>query len=135
MRRDPIPAGLQAIIDKALQKKPEDRYQKISAMRDDLNAIMQQISGGVGMPGETIVPTHAEGGVFRRAISWITGKSISEARPEEAVFQIRLHSFPNSASPPLLPAPKKRALLSYLSKILARTQILISTSLHLPMPL
>ncbi|MBX3244884.1 MAG: protein kinase [Acidobacteria bacterium] len=79
MRRDPLPPGLQAILDKALSKKPEDRYQKISSMRDDLNGIMMQATGGVAMHGENVIPTHAEGGVFRRAISWITGKSISES--------------------------------------------------------
>src|SRR6186713_293433 len=38
MRRDPLPPGLQMIIDKALQKEPKNRYQKISQMRDDLRA-------------------------------------------------------------------------------------------------
>ncbi len=79
MRRDPLPPGLQAILDKALAKKPEDRYQKISSMRDDLNGIMMQLTGGVAMHGDNVIPTHADGGVFRRAMSWITGKSVSES--------------------------------------------------------
>lgn len=79
MRRDPLPPGLQAIIDKALAKKPEDRYQKISSMRDDLNGIMTQLTGGVAMHGDNVIPAHADGGVFRRAMSWITGRSVSES--------------------------------------------------------
>lgn len=79
MRRDEAPPQLQVIIDKALAKDPKDRYQKISQMRDDLRAVLQEVSGNQLMPGDTIVPSHAGGSVIKRALNWFTGKSIPEA--------------------------------------------------------
>lgn len=78
MRRDPLPPGLQPIIDKALQKEPKNRYQKISQMRDDLRAVLQQIAGAPLMAGDTFAPSHLDGGVFKRALNWFTGKSTPE---------------------------------------------------------
>lgn len=75
LRRDPIPPGLQAIVDKALQKEPKNRYQKISQMRDDLRQVYQQVAGAGLIPGEAFAPKHLDSGVFRRALSWITGKT------------------------------------------------------------
>ncbi|MBK9164977.1 MAG: protein kinase [Acidobacteria bacterium] len=75
LRRDPIPPGVQEIVDKALQKEPKNRYQKISQMRDDLRQVYQQVAGAGMMPGETFAPKHLDSGVFRRALSWITGKT------------------------------------------------------------
>lgn len=78
LRRDPIPPALQAIVDKALQKEPKNRYQKISQMRDDLRQVYQQVAGAGMIPGETFAPKHMDSGVFRRALSWITGKTGGE---------------------------------------------------------
>jgi serine/threonine-protein kinase len=78
MRRDPLPAGLQGILDKALQKEPRNRYQKISQMRDDLRAVLQEIAGAQLMAGDTYAPGHLDGGVFKRALNWFTGKSTPE---------------------------------------------------------
>ncbi len=79
MRRDPLPAGLQAIVDKALQKEPKNRYQKISQMRDDLRNVLQEIAGAQLMSGDTYRPSHLDGSVFTRAINWFTGKSTPES--------------------------------------------------------
>lgn len=78
LRRDPIPPALQAIVDKALRKEPKNRYQKISQMRDDLRQVYQQVAGAGMIPGETFAPKHLDSGVFRRALSWITGKTGGE---------------------------------------------------------
>ena len=78
MRQDPLPPGLQMIIDKALQKEPKNRYQKISVMRDDLRAVLQEIAGASLMPGDTYRPGHLDSGVFKRAMNWFTGKSVPE---------------------------------------------------------
>ena len=78
MRRDPLPPGLQAIVDKALQKEPRNRYQKISQMRDDLRGVLQQIAGAPLMAGDTFKPSYMDGGVFKRAMNWFTGKSTPE---------------------------------------------------------
>ncbi|MDQ3129932.1 MAG: protein kinase [Acidobacteriota bacterium] len=78
MRPEPLPPQLQQIIDKALAKEPKDRYQKISAMRDDLRAVLQEISGMPILQGDMYAPRHAETNVMKRAWSWITGKTGSE---------------------------------------------------------
>jgi serine/threonine-protein kinase len=78
MRKDPLPPQLQQIIDKALQKNPKDRYQKIAQMRDDMRAVLQQVAGGAMQP-DTFSPKHAEGGKMKRVLNWFTGRSIPEA--------------------------------------------------------
>jgi serine/threonine-protein kinase len=80
MRVDALPPGLQAIIEKALQKEPKNRYQKISQMRDDLRGVLHQIAGAPLMSGDTFVPSHADGsGVFNRVRNWFTGKTSPES--------------------------------------------------------
>jgi serine/threonine-protein kinase len=78
MRPEPTPVKLQEIIDKALAKQPKDRYQKIAAMRDDLRAVLQEISTMPVLQGDTFAPRHIDNNVVKRAWNWITGKSISE---------------------------------------------------------
>jgi eukaryotic-like serine/threonine-protein kinase len=77
-RREALPSGLQPIVDKALQKEPKNRYQKISQMRDDLRNVLQEVAGAQLMAGDTYTPNHLDGGVFKRAINWFTGKSTPE---------------------------------------------------------
>lgn len=77
MRKDPLPPQLQQIIDRALAKDPDERYQKIAQMRDDIRAVLQQLTGGVPQ-SETFSPKHAEGGTMKRVLNWITGRSTPE---------------------------------------------------------
>ncbi|HQZ98405.1 MAG TPA: protein kinase [Pyrinomonadaceae bacterium] len=79
LRKEPIPPQIQQIVDKALQKDPKDRYQKIATMRDDLRTVLQQIAGAQIMPGDTYAPGHADGSAVKRMLNWFTGKSIPEA--------------------------------------------------------
>jgi len=82
MRRDPLPPQLQKIVDKALAKDPKDRYQKISQMRDELRAVLQQVAGAPLMTGDTFTPEYADGSPVKRAWNWIksrTGGSDSSA--------------------------------------------------------
>lgn len=82
MRKEALPPQLQQTIDKALQKAPKDRYQKIATMRDELRAVLQQVSGGSQlMPGDTYAPGHADGGggAVKKVLNWFTGKSTPEA--------------------------------------------------------
>ncbi|MDQ3805597.1 MAG: serine/threonine protein kinase, partial [Acidobacteriota bacterium] len=68
VRDDNPPPGLQQILDRALAKRPEERYQRMSEMRDDLRAVMREAaaaSGGDaqagGPPGDVVpiaVPRH-----------------------------------------------------------------------------
>ena len=76
MRTDPIPSGLQAVVDKALAKDPKDRYQKIAQMRDDLRSILQDISGVPVLQSDTFKPGHLEDkNPVKRAWDWLTGKT------------------------------------------------------------
>lgn len=79
MRSEPFPPKLQEIVDKALAKEPKNRYQNIGLMRDDLRGVLQDITGGGFLQGDTFAPGHADsGGVLKRALGWITGKTGSE---------------------------------------------------------
>ncbi|HUR97612.1 MAG TPA: tetratricopeptide repeat protein [Pyrinomonadaceae bacterium] len=97
-RRQPLPPSLQPIVDKALQKEPKNRYQKISQMRDDLRAVLQEIAGAQLMAGDTYTPNHLDGGVFKRAMNWFTGKSTPELTSAALTPSI---SNPPSAAPDL----------------------------------
>ncbi len=96
MRRDVMPPKLQAVIDKALQKEPKNRYQKISQMRDDLRAVLTEIAGAPLMEGDTFTPSHLDGGVLKRALNWFTGKSVPELTSASA-FSPSLSNPPSSA--------------------------------------
>lgn len=79
MRSEPFPPKLQEIVDKALAKEPRNRYQNIGLMRDDLRGVLQDITGGGFLQGDTFAPGHAEsGGVLKRALGWITGKTAGD---------------------------------------------------------
>jgi eukaryotic-like serine/threonine-protein kinase len=93
MRRDQLPPKLQQIIDKALQKEPKNRYQKMSAMRDDLRGVLQEVAGAPLMPTDTFRPGHVEGSVIKRALNWFTGKSVPETSSARTV---------SSSNPPSL---------------------------------
>src|SRR5678810_861381 len=50
-RKEPIPPRLQQILDRSMAKEPRDRYQKIDEMRDDLRAVLQEVTAtGSGQP-------------------------------------------------------------------------------------
>ncbi|MBI5814653.1 MAG: AAA family ATPase [Nitrospinae bacterium] len=59
-----IPAGLSAIIDKLLQKAPEDRYQSAAGIRADLEFVRKRWSEGAGIhdfiPGGRDKPAHLQ---------------------------------------------------------------------------
>ena len=78
MRKDPLPPQLQKIVDRALQKDPKNRYQKISQMRDELRGVLQQIAGTPLMSGDTFTPEHADGSPVKRAWNWIRSRTGSE---------------------------------------------------------
>lgn len=84
-RREPLPAALQAIVDKALAKEPKDRYQKIVQMRDDLRDVLQSVAGSQLMPSDTFAPSYAEGGKVKRMLNWFTGKSTPETSSSASV--------------------------------------------------
>jgi serine/threonine-protein kinase len=83
-RQSPLPGRLQEIVNKALAKNPKDRYQKISQFRDDLHAVLKEISSG-GVAGlETTVapvaPKHLKpSSPVARAFRWL--KTVSGVEP------------------------------------------------------
>jgi serine/threonine-protein kinase len=94
MRKDEFPPQLQQILDKALQKDPKDRYQKIAHMRDDLKAVLASLTGASSYSGETFAPSYADGGVIRKALNWLTGKSsVEQSSPKSTI---------SSSTPPSL---------------------------------
>jgi serine/threonine-protein kinase len=82
MRRDPLPARLQPMLDRAMAKDPRDRYQKMEELREELRSVLQEVvaaeSGGV--PLQTTAPQpprHVAGTNLSRAVRWLRmiGKS------------------------------------------------------------
>ncbi|MEP6636309.1 MAG: serine/threonine-protein kinase, partial [Acidobacteriota bacterium] len=83
-RPDPVPPRLQQILDRALKKDPRDRYQKITELRDDLRAVMREVSGVSGAPldeNTAVAPRHLNSGSpMARALRWlknVTGAEVS----------------------------------------------------------
>jgi len=58
VRSDAPPESVQAILDRALAKRPEERYQQVSEMRDDLRAAMREAAAARGdLDAQTGGPT------------------------------------------------------------------------------
>lgn len=77
-RPEPVPPQLQEILDKAMAKDPKDRYQKISTMRDDLRAVLHEVSGD-NLDLSLYAPRHINNqNVMKRAWNWVRGKSDTE---------------------------------------------------------
>src|SRR5260370_31583182 len=51
------PARLQQILDKALQKEPRSRYQKIGELRDELRRVLHEVASGAQFE-EGTTPRH-----------------------------------------------------------------------------
>ncbi|HEX8352101.1 MAG TPA: tetratricopeptide repeat protein [Pyrinomonadaceae bacterium] len=92
VRRDEPPASVQAILDRSLAKRPEDRYPEVSEMRDALRASIREVAASRGdldpqaggVPSEVVPfarpPRHESGGggggfgtSFRRWWRGLTG--------------------------------------------------------------
>ena len=92
VRKDEPPPSVQAILDRALAKKPEERYQQVAEMRDELRAAMREVASArgdhdpqtSGVPAEIVPfarpPRHESGssggglgGSFRRWWRGLTG--------------------------------------------------------------
>jgi serine/threonine protein kinase/tetratricopeptide (TPR) repeat protein len=92
MRRDPLPARLQQILDRAMAKDPRDRYQKMEEMRDDLRRVLQEVTSaaGGGPAMDTITPEparHVAGAnPVSRAMRWIRNIGKSDAQTSSPSF-------------------------------------------------
>lgn len=85
LRKEPIPARLQQILDRCLAKEPRDRYQKMEELRDDLRAVLQEVasSEATGQAFSSVVPEPARhlagASPVSRAMRWLKGKSKTDA--------------------------------------------------------
>ena len=87
LRKEPIPASLQQILDRCLAKEPRDRYQKMGELHRDLLGVLQEVlsseSTGQAFTSTSIVPEparHLAGeSTVSRAMRWLKGKSKSES--------------------------------------------------------
>ncbi len=78
MRPGKTPARLQQILDRAMQKEPRDRYQKIEELRDELRKVLHDLSAGVPMD-VAAAPRHLGGSTpVGRAMRWL--KQLSGGR-------------------------------------------------------
>src|SRR6266446_6885010 len=97
-RPGPLPARLQEILDKTMQKDPRDRYQKIGELRDDLRKILQDVSIGAPMD-VAAAPRHLGGSSpVSRAMRWL--RRLSGGKEAHT-------SSPQFSSRPLTDAPER----------------------------
>jgi eukaryotic-like serine/threonine-protein kinase len=84
-RPDPVPPRLQQILDRALKKNPRDRYQQVAQLRDDLRAVVRDLTLSAGAiiddSGLPVAPRHASSdSPMARALRWfksVTGGEVS----------------------------------------------------------
>jgi serine/threonine-protein kinase len=85
LRKEPIPARLQQILDHCIAKEPRDRYQKMEDLRDDLRGVLQEVSTSetTGQPFTSVVPEPARhlagASPVSRAMRWLKGKAKAES--------------------------------------------------------
>ncbi|MDX6497805.1 MAG: eukaryotic-like serine/threonine-protein kinase [Blastocatellia bacterium] len=78
------PARLQQILDKALQKEPRGRYQKISELRDELRSVLHEVASGAQFE-EATAPRHLGGSSpVSRAMRWLRKLSGASESPTSA---------------------------------------------------
>jgi serine/threonine-protein kinase len=97
MRPGKTPARLQQILDRAMQKEPRARYQKIEELRDDLRKILQDVSAGAPMD-LAAAPKHLGASTpVGRAMRWL--KRLGGGRSDS------ITTSPQFTSRPLTDAP------------------------------
>ncbi|HEX8476197.1 MAG TPA: protein kinase [Pyrinomonadaceae bacterium] len=113
-RRDHPPPRLQQIIDRALSKRPADRYQRIAEMRDELRAVMQEIGNGAASEPTMhtsvppVVPRHepSSGGFGRTFRRWLRSLTGTEATPTSIPPAARQAS--QTSPPPFASTPQQQ---------------------------
>jgi serine/threonine protein kinase/tetratricopeptide (TPR) repeat protein len=107
--RQDAPPRVQQIIDRALAKKPEQRYQKMAELRDDIRAVLREVTAGAGESIEDtlapVTPRHQQttgfGRTFKRWLRNITGAETSSQPPAASTAPVRggLHDTPQTSVP------------------------------------
>ena len=90
-RSGPVPPGLQAILDRAMQKEPRDRYQKVAEMRDDLRRILDEVSSASNQGDQfvdsvtPVAPRHAAStSPVSRAVRWLRNIGSPEQKSSQS---------------------------------------------------
>ncbi len=95
MRPGPTPARLQEILDRAMQKEPRDRYQRVDQLRDELRKVLQDVSSGAPME-VAAAPRHLGGtSPVSRAMRWLRKMSGGKETPTTAP-QFTSHAHPDT---------------------------------------
>ena len=82
LRKEPLPASLQQILDRCLAKEPRHRYQKMEELRDDLRGVLQEVSTSetTGQPFISVTPEPARhlpgANPVSRAMRWLKGRKV-----------------------------------------------------------
>jgi serine/threonine-protein kinase len=109
--RQDAPPRVQQIIDRTLAKKPEQRYQKMAELRDDIRAVLREVTAGAGESIEDtlapVTPRHQQttgfGRTFKRWLRNITGAETSSQPPAASTAPVRsfgsLHDTPQTSVP------------------------------------
>ena len=85
LRKEPLPARLQQILDRCMAKEPRDRYQKMEEVRHDLRGVLQEVSASetTGQPFTSVMPEPARhlagASPVSRAMRWLKGKTKTDA--------------------------------------------------------
>ncbi|HVQ38701.1 MAG TPA: protein kinase, partial [Pyrinomonadaceae bacterium] len=85
LRKEPLPASLQKILDRCMEKEPRNRYQKMEEVRDDLRAVLQEVStsDATGQPFTIVSPEPARhlagANPVSRAMRWLKGKTRTDS--------------------------------------------------------
>jgi serine/threonine protein kinase/tetratricopeptide (TPR) repeat protein len=85
LRKEPLPARLQQILDRCMEKEPRDRYQKMEEVRDDLRAVLQEVSTSdtTGQPFTSVMPEPARhlagANPVSRAMRWLKGRTKTDS--------------------------------------------------------
>ena len=95
MRPGATPPRLQQILDRAMQKDPGDRYQRIDQMRDELRKVLQDVTAG-GAMDVAATPRHLGGtSPVSRAMRWLRklsgGKEVTSSPQFTSHAQAETH--------------------------------------------
>ena len=120
--RSDTPPRLQELIDRALQKEPRKRYQKMSDFRDDLKSVIQEVESGSiesGPSGERVtlvLPRHqsSTGGIGGTVRRWLRGFSKAEPSARSGAYSSPPRPMKETTtSIPTEPAKKSIAILPF----------------------
>jgi len=95
------PAPLQQILDRAMAKRPEDRYQTMAAFRDELKSTMRKLSRETG-----VVPTEASATLLppaRARASWLLASTLGRVLPLRVLGRLRTPLREARSGPPEAP--------------------------------